>query len=230
MTPSILVALVLLAAPAREVVWDGRSTIALKVPVARPGASLTTAVVFPEEALADVIAGWDKEALTLERAYGQLFLRLLRDDHRGHLDVVGQSGRLYRLYLEPAAQGEHDEAVHIRLSEDVAGERLREALALTPLGLIRAMRLGRVPQGVETEEATEELPPLHDDGTLRLKVERVYRAALLTGYVLVLENTGATPYEVNVQKLTLPRLMLVGVESLHVPPGETTRLYLVQHP
>ena len=35
------------------------ASIPIRVPVAAPDRLLTTAVIFPEESLADVIAGWD---------------------------------------------------------------------------------------------------------------------------------------------------------------------------
>ena len=224
----------------REVVHQEGVAIPIRVPVAAPDRLLTTAVIFPEEALADVIAGWDPSQISLERAYGQLFLRLLDKDHRGHLDVLGKSGRLYRLYLEPAADGEHDESVRITLASEAAKEILERADQLGPLELMRAMKLGEVPQGVEVEEVLDPEKGwplrLYDDGQRRLCVRWAYRTPYYTGYVLMLVNLDARPYDLDITRFSLPGLLLIGADRYHLGAPDhrrgmehTTLIYLVQH-
>ncbi|MBN4071823.1 type-F conjugative transfer system secretin TraK [bacterium AH-315-F18] len=224
----------------REVIWNGSRSIHLRVPVATTKQMLTTAVIFPEEALADVIAGWDPNHISLERAYGQIFLRLLDRDHRGHLDVLGKSGRLYRLFLEPATDGAHDETVRIVLAKDKARERLKQTQGFSALDLIRAMKLGRIPEGVDVQDAKPSkkcrYPRLVEDGRTRLCLVRTYTTPEYTGHVLQLVNLQRTPYNLDITRFKAPALMLIATDRSYLPPaqdddrwGHTTFIYIVRH-
>ncbi len=204
---------------------DGEA-LRLRMAVATEDANRTTAVAFPEESIESVVSGWKDGDLSFEREKGTLILKLHRKAE-GSLIVVGASGRQYRLYVEPAAEGK-DYDGHVRILGGIAADekpKARAGKAPGSLELVRAMRLSRRPDGGAVYEGSHET--IVKTGGLEASLEWVYVTDAYVGYVLSAKNVLDRQASVDVTRLAADDLVLAGSRDQTVDAGGVTKLYLV---
>ncbi len=207
--------LVLLLQNAREVYASDRP-IELHVPVSTEAQHRATVVTFPEESLEALVAGWNEGDLSVERRRENLFLKLLRKAH-GDVHVLGASGALYRLTLQPA-DGAYDG--HVR----ILAPREQKRGVPEPVDLIRSMRLGRLPpEG--TVLRSDQI--VYTSPELSARLAYVYESTAYRGYIVRVENVSTTPQRLDPSRFLSKELVLAGAKELLLPVGEKTLLYLV---
>lgn len=204
-----------LAQEARDVLLSDRP-IEIRVPVSSDARHPAAVVSFPEASLEALVAGWNEGDLSVERRRENLFLKLLRRAE-GDLHVLGASGTLYRLALRPA-EGAYDGHVRILPRPEKAG---REPASLE---LIRAMRLGRKPEGASVLRAKG---LLYAGPDLAVRAVYVYDAAALRGYVVRVENVSRSSVRVDPSRFAGTRLVVAAAREMLLAPGSTTLVYLV---
>src|SRR5687767_10810709 len=79
--------------------WREGTEIRLRVPLATETHELMSAVSFPETTIRSAVTGWGESTLTSVQKGNYLFLRLSRRAE-GQLNVIGESGTHYLLYLQ----------------------------------------------------------------------------------------------------------------------------------
>ena len=210
-----VVPILLQEARSREVPLAERP-VEILVPVAGEAKHVGTVVTFPEDSVEAIVAGWNEEDLSLERRGDRVFLKLLRRAE-GDLHVLGSSGTLYRLYLRPA-EGAYDGHVRIRRPEK------KSAAGTAAIDLIRAMRKGRVADGIVARKASG---ILHRSLQTCVTARYVYDTDVHRGYVVTLENLGDSPLRVDPSKFAGEAFELVGAREMVVEPKKATLLYLV---
>jgi len=200
---------------AREVIASDRP-IEVRVPVSTEAQHRATVVTFPEESLEALVAGWNESDLSIERRRENLFIKLLRSA-KGDVHVLGASGVLYRLALVPA-DGAYDG--HVRILAPKESKRS----APESLELIRAMRLGRRPGEGTVLRADQ---AVYSSPEISARLAYVYESTSYRGYVVRMENVGASPQRLDPSRFLSKDLVLVGARELLLPPGGKTLLYLV---
>jgi hypothetical protein len=207
--------LMLVLQEAREVIASDRP-IEVRVPVSTDAQHRASVVTFPEESLEALVAGWNESDLSIERRRENLFIKLLHSA-RGDVHVLGASGALYRLSVVPA-DGAYDG--HVR----ILAPRETKRSAPESLELIRAMRLGRRPAEGTVLRADQ---ALYASPEISARLAYVYESTSYRGYVVRMENVGASAYRLDPSRFVSKDLVLVGSRELLLPPGEKTLLYLV---
>jgi hypothetical protein len=216
--------------------WKEGAQILLRVPLATESHELMCAVSFPETAIRSAVTGWGEGTLTSVQKGNFLFLRLGKRVE-GQLNVIGESGIHYLLYLEAVdakAPGGYDAFVKIvRPLPPDGGEparRLNQADRPKPKGaldLIRAMRLGARREGMRIRRAKGELVYSSPEVELRLLfvcqsssyVGRIYEVRNLTDRKLALDASRF--------RAAGDDLVLSGLRENVIPPGGVSRLYSV---
>jgi len=191
-------------------------------------ASLVTCVSFPEKSIRSIVAAWTESNVSLEHTGGNLFIKLLQE-REGHIDVVGGSGRLYRLYVKPATAGPYDESLQITLSEE--SDRKKDQgkpssqVRSVALDLILAMRRGELPEGALISSGPDHAvqASVHAEMFIRL----VYELDGFVGYVIELKNRSETEISLDLSRYQGEELLLIGAREMSVKSGASTLLYLV---
>ena len=190
--------------------------VEIRVPVVGEGRQRATVVTFPEDSLEALVAGWKEGDLSVERRRENLFLKLLRRAE-GDLHVLGGSGRLYRLSVRPAEEA-YDGQVRI-LAPKAQSRPIPE-----PVELVRAMRLGRLPEDGHVRKAQG---VLYRSDTIEVRGVYVYETSSYRGYVARVENISSDSHRLDPSRFAAPELVLAGARQMVLRPGETTHLYLV---
>ena len=217
--------------------WREGLPIRVRVPIATEAHEVMSAVSFPETGIQAAVTGWGQNTLTAIQKGNFLFLRLSRKSE-GQLNVLGESGTHYLLYLEPAQPQDpraYDAFVKIirpngegpkttPKSRDVNPDRGKPRGALE---LIRAMRLGEPREDARILRAKGELLYSGQDLELRLLflyeessyLGRIYEVRNLSGRRLALDASRFRPAE--------GTLILSALRENVIPPGGVSRLYTV---
>lgn len=205
-------------------VKDG-DTVTLRLRVYQEGQSYPTAILLPEE-IANLIHGWDPKYLSLDNQ-GRLLSLALLGKAEGYIDVVTAQGKHLRLLLVPVAE-QHDSTVTVVLGDmpaepDKAG---RKSGASGALELIRAMRLGEIPADATVRSGENRI--LLRMPAVEVTSHYVYETGRYRGYVLGLANLSSKEaFHVDVSRFMGERLVLVGAKDVVIPPGQATRLFIV---
>lgn len=199
----------------RDVIHADRP-VEIRVPIATENQHRAAVVTFPEEALEAMVAGWNEGDLSIERRREKIFMKLLKRAE-GDVHVLGASGTLYRLSVR-AAEGAYDG--HVRIARPSGKERGFPE----PLDLIRAMRLGRLPDGGTVLKSDE---ALHLSPDLECRLAYLYQTDRHRGYVIRVANAGASSQRLDPSRFTGSGLLLAGAREMLLKPGERTLLYLV---
>ena len=211
---SLLILVTLLQA-SREVIHDDRP-VTLRVPVSAEGRHRASVITFPEEDLEALVAGWNEDELSVERRGERLFLKLLKAAS-GDVHVVGASGAVYRLSIQPA-EDEYDGEVRILSPRDK-----KEGLP-APLKLLRAMRRGRRPDKGTVLSADERF---HIPTSLDARITLVYEADAYRGFGIRIGNICRVPQRLDPSRFTGRDLVAAGAREMLLKPDEVTLLYLV---
>ncbi len=218
--------------------WKEGVPIRVRVPLATESHEVMSAVAFPETGIQAAVTGWGQNTLTAIQKGSFLFLRLSRKSE-GQLNVIGESGTHYLLYLEPAQpQDPNAYDAFIKIVRPAGGDGLKtapKARESTPdrgkprgaLELIRAMRMGEPREGARILRAKGETLYSGYDIELRLlfvyeessTVGRIYEVRNLSGRKLALDASRFRPAE--------GTLILSALRENMVPPGGVSRLYTV---
>lgn len=216
--------------------WKEGSEIRLRVPLATETHEVMCAVSFPETAIRSAVTGWGENTLTSVQKGNVLFLRLSKRAE-GQLNVIGESGAHYLLYLEAVdakVPGGYDAFVKIvrplPAAEGEAARKLAKGERPKPKGaldLIRSMRLGDRREGTRVLRAKGELVYSSTDIELRLLfvhesssyVGRTYEVRNLTNRKLALDASRF--------RSAGEDLVLSGLRENVIPPGGVSRLYTV---
>jgi hypothetical protein len=189
----------------------------LPVPVSAPDRSVQGVVhLVDEESIAHLVTALGKDDVSLEAQRNKLFVKLLRAVE-GSVDLIGGSGRLYRVLVVPGQRTAPE--LSIRSPRAPAAGQLP-----APLRLLRAMRVGAALDGAVV---TKSDAVIHDDGTIVVQIQRVYRIEELTGYVCTVRNRGGRPVDLDPTRFRAEGVLAVGVKDYRLGAGEVTRLYVV---
>lgn len=213
----------------RAVVAKDGETIALRVRVSDPATHVLTVVAFPEP-VTELVSAWNPKDLSLEEHGGRLFVKLFAKAE-GHIDVLVASGMHYRLYIAPVAAtgGAWDSLVTIARPAAPAAERTTgpgTASAGGAIELVRAMRLGKIPEGASVRGAGKAAPILATED-LVIRPVWLYEAARFRGWIVEFENRSRENYRLDLSRLQAPGLVLAGSRDIVVAPRGRTRLYLI---
>jgi hypothetical protein len=200
----------------RDVPFDERRSVEIRLAVADASHHAACVVTFPEESIEAIVASWNEADLSLERRRENLFLKLLRKAE-GDLHVVGASGTLYRLYLRPAG-GAADGRVRIVKSAEA------KRAAVTSLDLVRAMRRGEAPAWATVRSSELKLGTA---GGCDYVARFVYEATHYAGFVIEVANRTEGAVRIDPSKFVSKDLVLVGAREMVAGPGKSTLLYAV---
>jgi hypothetical protein len=185
--------------------------------------TLVSCVRLPEETIRSVTAAWEESEISIEHNGGNLFVKLLAEK-RGNVDVLGGSGRLYRLFVIPVTEGEYDETLTIRGPREKEEKTKRERNC-EALDLILAMRRGERPEGARVARGPQE--PVYTGPTLCVWFRIFYHAEEFTGVVARVRNVSHRRAALDLSRFSHPGLVLLGAKKTALEPGEETRVYLV---
>lgn len=216
--------------------WKEGKEVRLRVPVASDTLELMSAVSFPETGIRSAVTGWGQSALTAIQKGNLLFLRLSKKAE-GQLNVIGDSGTHYLLYLEavdPKAPGGYDAFVKIVRPDQATADsgkaqagRHERPKPKGALDLIRVMRLGERREGTRILRAKGELVYSSDDVELRLLF--VYEAPPYLGRIYEVKNRSARKLALDASRFRAEGvdLILSGLRENVIPPGGVSRLYTI---
>ena len=214
--------------------WQEGQVIMIRVPVAEPGKELMTTIAFPEERIDTAITGWAEGSITATAKKGLLFVRL-PSPGEGHLNVIGGSGTHYLIYLkgvEPRVPSSFDPYVKImRQDEQPATKtekvRMKYARPIGSLELIRAMRLGKKPEGARILRARGEVA--YKSGRVSISLRYVYKHDSYVGRIFEITNLTdkRQPLDATRFRGKGDILLLSALRENVLEPGGTTRLYVV---
>lgn len=190
-------------------------------------AALVTCVSLPEKTIRSIVAAWAESNVSLEHSGGNLFIKLLRETE-GHIDVIGSSGRLYRLYISPATTGTYDETLQIALAEESTPRKESKPSAEVrslALDLILAMRRGELPEGALVSGGPDHAVQASPEAEMFIRL--VYELDGFVGYVIELRNRSKTELSIDLSRFQGEGLLLIGAREMSVGPGASTLLYLV---
>lgn len=216
--------------------WKEGAEIRLRVPLATETHEVMCAVSFPESAIRSAVTGWGESTLTAVQKGSFLFLRLSKRVE-GQLNVIGESGTHYLLYLEAVdakAPGGYDSFVKIvRPVPPGDGEQARKlAKGERPkpkgaLDLIRSMRLGDRREGTRVLRAKGEVVYASPDVELRLLF--VYQSSSYIGRIYEVRNLSDRKLALDASRFRAAgdELVLSGLRENVIPPGGVSRLYTV---
>ncbi len=213
----------------RVVVLRDGETAQVRVRVSSREEHFSTVVRFPESVL-HVVSSWDPAQISVQDEETRLVLKL-QAKASGYLDVVLAGGALLRLFIVGVTGTEaFDSALQVRLAGQAASAAEKPATgaasASGALDLIRAMRLGEVPVDVTVRTGKNEV--LFRSTDIQVSLLYVYDAARFRGLVLSLENLSVTnSYPLDITRFGGEALVLIGARDLVVPPGASTRIYIV---
>lgn len=216
--------------------WREGAEIRLRVPLASESHELMTAVAFPETGIRSAVTGWGQSALTAIQKGNLIFLRLTKKAE-GQLNVIGDSGTHYLLYLEavdPKVPTGYDAFVKIVRPQLDASEpgkaqtgRHERPKPKGALDLIRLMRLGDRREGMRVIRAKSELIFSSDDVELRLLF--VYDASPYVGRIYEVRNRSVRKLALDASRFRAAGedLILSGLRENVIPPGGVSRLYTI---
>lgn len=221
-------------APPQVREWREGVEIRLRVPLATETHELMSAVSFPETAIRSAVTGWSESTLTSVQKANYLFLRLSRRAE-GQLNVIGESGTHYLLYLqavEAKEPGAYDAFVKIvRPAPSAEGSPVpRKADRPKPKGaldLVRAMRLGERREGTRVLRAKDEL--VHASTDIELRLLFVYQSSSYVGRIYEVRNLSGRKLALDASRFRAvgEDLVLSGLREYVIPPGGVSRLYTV---
>ncbi|MBV8882325.1 MAG: hypothetical protein JO332_20380 [Planctomycetaceae bacterium] len=213
--------------------WQEGVPIRVRVPLATDTHEVMSAVTFPEGGIQAAITGWSPNALTAIQKGSILFLRLARKSE-GQLNVIGDSGTHYLLYLEavaPEDRGAYDAYLKI-VRPDHPSPKPREAgpergKLRGPLELIRAMRMGESRQGTRILRARGEV--LYSSQELQLRLLFVYEEPGAWGRIYEVRNLSDRKFALDASRFRAAEgtLLLSALRENLIPPGGVSRLYTV---
>ena len=229
----IALALGLLACPlqdapesGRTVTHDGRTAITVTLPVSDAAKHVACVLSFPEP-VARALVPWNEEDISIDPDGADVMVKLLKAVE-GDLAFRGKSGTLYRFHVRPAAAGAAaDRYVKVVVPEPEPSAPSPSAKS-GAIELIRAMRSGRVPPDARVTAPPSTTAPLFQDGRVEIRPRFLYAADHHRGLVLDLKNVSRDEtFRVDLTAFAGRELLLAGARDLLVPPGGSTRLYLV---
>jgi hypothetical protein len=216
--------------------WKEGVEIRLRVPLATETHEVMCAVSFPESAIRSAVTGWGESTLTAIQKGNFLFLRLSKRTE-GQLNVIGESGTHYLLYIEAVdakAPGGYDAFVKIvrppTATEAEPARKLARAERPKPKGaldLIRSMRLGDRREGTRILRAKSEL--IYSSPDVELRLLFVYQASSYIGRVYEVRNLSGRKLALDASRFRAAGddLVLSGLRENVIPPGGVSRLYTV---
>lgn len=190
----------------------------LPVQVSNESRSIQAAVHLADEAsVAHLITAFNKDDVSIEVKQNKVFVKLLKEVE-GSIDCIGTSGHLYRVVVVPSKQ-----TLPLLTLRAPAPKAPSPELPL-PLVLMRAMRLGRVLDGMEIRRSTA---VLIEDPSFFIQLHWVFTFDALKGFVCTFRNRTERPMRLDPSRFSGAGILLVGVRDLELGAGQVTRLYLV---
>jgi hypothetical protein len=204
--------------------------------IVRLGFQRMTQVQFAAD-IQQVVTAFTKQQISMETTGSRLFLSALEPDLSGELFVTLAGGSTLTLIVVSATGTERDLVVRVVSPVAEAATRAAETAGLTPLRLLRAMIRSTPLPGVSPAPGDGQI--VYDDGALRLTRLGTWTSPAFEGLILGVENLRPLWIALPLDRLTLPGLLAVHVESEALaPPPVTpeqalaaqhrTRLYLVR--
>ena len=217
--------------------WKEGSELRVRVPIATDKLEAMSTIAFPEDGIGAAVTGWAPSSITAVQKGGYLFLKLTKKS-AGQLNVIGESGTHYLLYLEGVAPEDpagYDSFVKITrpkqgapapapLAKAKSGDRPKPKGALE---LMRAMRVGARPEGARILRAKGEVLLVHPEIEIRLLF--VYEHAPYVGRIYDVRNLTSRKLALDASKFRAlgETLVLSGLRENVVSAGGSTRFYTV---
>lgn len=176
--------------------------------------NVQTVIKFPEKSLQALVSGWSHDDISVVAREDKLFVKLLRPKS-GFLDVQGESGSLYRLYVSDC-DTECDSYVVI---ENARKLKQRKVMAIE---VMKAMRLGKVLEGAQIVRYSGD--PLFEAKGLKITPLYSYKYGYYTGYIFRVANFSSMAYELDVTRFRSDKLLLIGSTSTVI--GSNQKGYL----
>jgi hypothetical protein len=211
--------------PVRTVTHRAGESIPIAVPLSDAARHRVTILSFPEP-VARAIVPWSEEDISIETDGREVVLKLLRAVE-GDLAFRGRSGTLYQIRVATAKGNNEDGFIRIVLPIEKPKATPVPAPAKSgAIEILRSMRRGEIPPNARVTAAPEAV--LHESTDLVVRPRLIYVTDDHEGLVLELVNRrNDGPYRVDLSQFTGERLVLLGARELVIPPGGSTRLYLV---
>lgn len=212
-------------AAGRTVIHRAGESIPIAIPLSDAARHRVTILSFPEP-VARAFVPWSEDDISIETDGREVVLKLLRAVE-GDLAFRGRSGTLYQIRVSMAKGGGEDDFVRIVLpKEKPEASSLPAPVKSGAIELLRAMRLGEIPSNAKVTAAPESI--LHESTEVSVRPRLLYATESHDGLVLELLNRRRDGnFRVDLSQFTAERLVLVGARELVIPPGGSTRLYLV---
>lgn len=192
--------------------------LVVRPPVATRDDQRSAVVEFLHENGIDrIVPALDPEDVSIVQVGPRLFIKSLAP-RSGTVDVIGASGELYRLLLEPAQEGA-DTLVQIARAD------LDAADAPGPVEFARALRLGIRPDGAVVLDGSDEILARVDG--VEFLLHRVVEWRSFRGIVLHCRNTEGRPRRVDERRIRAEGLVAAGASNHEIPAGGTARLILI---
>jgi len=223
-------------APPEVRLWKEGVTIRIRVPLATESHEVMSAVAFPETGIQAAVTGWGQNTLTAIQKGNFLFLRLGRKSE-GQLNVIGESGTHYLLYLDAADARDpsgYDPYVKIVRPGEPSkpSGKPREAgpdrgKPRGALDLIRSMRLGEPREGARILRAKGEV--LYSGYDVEIRLLFVYEESSTVGRVYEVRNLSGRKLALDASRFRAAEgaLILSALRENVIPPGGVSRLYTV---
>lgn len=222
----------------RVVEWKEGVELRVRVPVATDKREVMSTVAFPEGGIQAAVTGWSSTSITATQKGGFLFLKLQKQSE-GQINVVGDSGTHYLLYIEgvvPDASGGYDSYVKISRpgwdprkvdSKDLAGRKSDHPRPKGALELMRSLRMGVRPEGWRILRAKGELLYAAQDIEIRLLF--VYDGSPYIGRIYEVRNLTAGSLALDASRFRASGevLILSGLRENVIPAGRSTHLYTI---
>jgi hypothetical protein len=192
------------------------------------------AVSFPESAIRSAVTGWGESTLTSVQKGSFLFLRLSKRAE-GQLNVIGESGTHYLLYLEAVdaqSPGGYDAFIKIirplPVAEGEPGRHVGKGERPKPKGaldMIRSMRLGDRREGTRILRAKGEV--VYSSPDIELRLLYVYQSSSYVGRIYEVRNLSDRKLALDASRFRAADedLVLSGLRENVIPPGGVSRLY-----
>jgi hypothetical protein len=222
----------------RVVEWKEGVELRVRVPVATDKREVMSTVAFPEGGIQAAVTGWSSTSITATQKGGFLFLKLQKQSE-GQINVLGDSGTHYLLYVEgvlPEAPGGYDSYLKISRpgwdsrkqdSKDPAGRKSEHPRPKGALDLMRSLRMGTRPEGWRILRAKGEL--LYAAPDIEIRLLFVYDGSPYIGRIYEVRNLSAGSIALDASRFRAAGegLILSGLRENVIPAGRSTHLYTI---
>jgi len=213
-------------APAPTQVRFEGSHLVINVPVARSGTAYVTVVELPEQGIKEIVFQFRNEEVSVDHVGAKVFIKLLQKAE-GFLDVIGDTGTLYRLLIKPVTSGVFDSTVIVesKMGSQIGLERKPSHKETSEtLELIEAMASHAEFKGAD-RSICDRMLGAQDD--LEKRLVMMYETPNLSGYIIKVTNVGKETKRLDLKQYSGAGLVAVAASNFVLAPGACVEIYCV---